>query len=161
VDHVRRVVIGLGSNLGERAAHIDRAIDALRADKSFHVLRRSPLYETAPVGGPPQGDFLNGAVLVVTALTPREILERTLEVERSLGRVRGERNAPRTIDLDILWIEGEEIDEPGLVVPHPRLSERAFALRPLVDLAPDANHPRTGVAFASLPAAAERLALAR
>jgi 2-amino-4-hydroxy-6-hydroxymethyldihydropteridine diphosphokinase len=120
-------------------------------------MKRSPVYETSPVGGPPQADYLNGAVLLVTSLQAREILELGLSIERTLGRERGERNLPRTIDLDLLWIEGEEIDEPDLRVPHPRLSERAFAVRPLIDLAPDAAHPRTGLVFATVAAASEEL----
>lgn len=147
-------MIGLGSNLGDREATIAAAIAALRAP-DLHILRRSPLYETEPVGGPPQGDFLNGAVLLVTSLSAQELLERCLSVERSLGRVRAdaERWGPRTIDLDLLWIEGEAVSEGDLEVPHPRLAERAFALRPLLDLAPDATDFRTGVAFSTLPAA--------
>jgi 2-amino-4-hydroxy-6-hydroxymethyldihydropteridine diphosphokinase len=147
-------VIGLGSNLGDREANIAAAITALRAP-DLHVLRSSPLYETPPAGGPPQGDYLNGAVLIVTAIQALDLLDRCLSVERSLGRVRPDptRWGPRTIDLDLLWIEGEAIAEPGLSVPHPRLHERVFALRPLLDLAPDASDSRTGVVFATLPAA--------
>jgi 2-amino-4-hydroxy-6-hydroxymethyldihydropteridine diphosphokinase len=157
VDHIRRVVIGLGSNLGDRAATILAAVERLRTDGELHVLELSPLYETAPVGGPSQGDFLNAAVLVLTALDAKLLLERLLGVEAALGRVRGEKNGPRTIDLDILWIEGECVSDDELVVPHPRLAERAFALRPLLDLAPDASNAETGVAFAGLPAASESL----
>ena len=160
VDHVRRVVIGLGSNVGDRRANLDLAIARIREDRTWHVLRRSPVYESPPAGGPPQGDYLNAAVLVVTSLDARGILDRTLSIERDLGRTRSEetRWGPRTIDLDLLWIEGEAIDEEGLVVPHPRLAERPFALRPLLDLVPDASDFRTGCTFASLPAAAEPLA---
>lgn len=160
MDHVRRVVIGLGSNVGDRLAHLDAAVARLRADRALHVLRRSPVYETPPAGGPPQGDYLNAAVLVVTALGAREILDRTLAVEESLGRVRSAetRWGPRTIDLDLLWIEGEAVSEDALTVPHPRLSERAFAVRPLLDVAPDAVDFRTGTAYATLPAAGEALA---
>jgi 2-amino-4-hydroxy-6-hydroxymethyldihydropteridine diphosphokinase len=159
LDHVRRVVIGLGSNVGDRLANLDGAVARLRADRSMHVLRRSPVYETAPVGGPPQGDYLNAAVLVVTSLDAREILDRALAVEQEMGRVRSDetRWGPRTIDLDVLWIEGEAIDEEGLEVPHPRLHERAFALRPLLDIAADAVDFRTGTAYATLPASAEPL----
>jgi len=155
VDHVRRVVIGLGSNMGDRRAHIDAAVTQLRKDRDWHILRRSPVYESAPAGGPPQGDYLNAAVLLVTSLEAREILHRVLAVEKALGRVRspGVRLGPRTIDLDILWIEGEAIEEDALVVPHPRLPERPFALRPLLDLVPDASDFRTGHRFSSLPAA--------
>ena len=159
MDHVRRVVIGLGSNVGDRRAHLDAAVARLRADRALHVLRRSPVYETPPAGGPPQGDYLNAAVLVVTSLEGREILGRTLAIERDLGRVRSTetRWGPRTLDLDLLWIEGEAIDEEGLVVPHPRLAERAFALRPLLDVAPDAVDVRTGRPFSALPAASAPL----
>jgi 2-amino-4-hydroxy-6-hydroxymethyldihydropteridine diphosphokinase len=155
VDHVRRVVIGLGSNVGDRRANLDAAVAKLREDRSWHILRRSPVYESPPAGGPPQGDYLNAAVLLVSSLEPRAILERVLAIEVALGRVRSPdtRWGPRTIDLDLLWIEGEAVDEETLVVPHPRLPERPFALRPLVDLVPDASDFRTGRTFASLPAA--------
>jgi 2-amino-4-hydroxy-6-hydroxymethyldihydropteridine diphosphokinase len=155
MDHVRRVVIGLGSNLGDRLANLDAAVARLRADRALHVLRRSPVYETPPAGGPPQGDYLNAAVLLTSSLGGRAILDRTLAIERDLGRLRAAeaRWGPRTIDLDLLWIEGEAIAEEGLSVPHPRLSERPFALRPLLDVAPDAVDARTGRPFAALPAA--------
>ena len=149
------MVIGLGSNLGDRLANLDAAVQQLRTDRALHVLRRSPVYETAPAGGPPQGDYLNAAVLVVTSLDGREILRRTLDIERALGRERSAevRWGPRTIDLDLLWIEGEAVDEEGLAVPHPRLAERPFAVRPLLDVAPDAVDFRNGKAYATLPAA--------
>ncbi|WP_437732531.1 2-amino-4-hydroxy-6-hydroxymethyldihydropteridine diphosphokinase [Sorangium sp. So ce1335] len=148
----RRVVIGLGSSMGDRLATIRAAIAALDADPDLEVVRESPRYESPPAGGPPQGDYVNAAVLVATSLPAREILERTLAVERSLGRIRPDpvRWGPRTIDLDLLWIEGEAVAELDLKVPHPRLHERAFALRPLLDVAPDARDPRTALAYASL-----------
>lgn len=160
MDHVRRVVIGLGSNVGDRLANLDEAVARLRADRAFHVLRRSPVYETPPAGGPPQGDYLNAALLVVTSLDARSVLERALGIEHDLGRVRSPdtRWGPRTIDLDLLWIEGEAVSEDGLVVPHPRLVDRPFALRPLLDVAPDAVDFRTGRAYASLPAASAVIA---
>jgi 2-amino-4-hydroxy-6-hydroxymethyldihydropteridine diphosphokinase len=159
VDHVRRVVIGLGSNVGDRSANLDAAVARLRDDRALHVLRRSPVYETPPAGGPPQGDYLNAAVLLVTSLDARSILDRALGIERDLGRVRSTetRWGPRPIDLDLLWIEGESVDEDGLTVPHPRLFERPFALRPLLDLAPDAVDMATAQPFASLPAASVAL----
>jgi 2-amino-4-hydroxy-6-hydroxymethyldihydropteridine diphosphokinase len=152
---MRRAVIGLGSNLGDRAATIAEAIERLRADADVRVLARSSTYESPPAGGPPQGDYLNAAVLIETSLPGRAILERALAIERSLGRVRPDPVVwgPRTIDLDLLWIEGEVIDEPSLTVPHPRLTTRAFALRPLLDVAPDARDPRTGEPLASAPGA--------
>lgn len=152
---MRRVVIGLGSNLGDRAGFLDAAIERLRADPEIHVVARSAVYESPPAGGPPQGDYLNAAVLLETSLPGEEILRRTLAIERSLGRVRPPPVpwGPRTIDLDVLWIEGEIIAEPDLGVPHPRLPERAFALRPLLDVAPDARDPRSGQPYSSMPAA--------
>ena len=152
MDHIRRVVLGLGSNVGDRVKNINQAVDDLRLDRDMHVLKVSPLYETEPQGGPPQADFVNGAVLVLTSLPAAEILRRTMAVEAMLGRVRGARNMPRIIDLDILWIEGEGVAEDGLTVPHPRLTERSFALRPLVDLAADAKDEQ-GAAYADLPLA--------
>ena len=159
MDHVRRVVVGLGANLGDRAATIEAAVAKLREDRELFVLRRSPLYESPPAGGPPQEDYLNAAALLVTSLEARLILDRLLTIERALGRVRPDavRWGPRTIDLDLLWVEGEVIHEPGLEVPHPRLGERPFALRPLLDVAPDAVDGRTGEAYASLPAASAPL----
>jgi 2-amino-4-hydroxy-6-hydroxymethyldihydropteridine diphosphokinase len=155
VRTVRRAVIGLGSNLGDRLGTVRAAVEALGADPDLAVLRESARYESPPAGGPSQSDYVNAAVLVATSLPARQILERTLAVERSLGRMRPDavRWGPRTIDLDVLWIEGEAIVEPDLEVPHPRLHERVFALRPLLDVAPDASDPRTAVAYASLPAA--------
>jgi 2-amino-4-hydroxy-6-hydroxymethyldihydropteridine diphosphokinase len=155
VDHVRRVVIGLGSNLGDRSQSLRDAIDLIRQESELVVLKESPIYETEPLGGPPQGDYLNAAVLLVTSLSGQEILTRILSIEEKLGRHRapGDRNAPRVIDLDILWIEGEVIREESLVVPHPRLTARAFALRPMLDVAPDASDLSTGQRFADLPAA--------
>jgi 2-amino-4-hydroxy-6-hydroxymethyldihydropteridine diphosphokinase len=152
---LRRMVLGLGSNLGDRAGNIARAVNALAAAEGVRLLGTAPLYETPPFGGPAQGDYLNSAALVETALAPREVLALALDVERSLGRLRPDpvRWGPRTIDIDLLWIEGTTVDEPGLVVPHPGLTERPFAVRPLVDVAPDAADPRTGMRYAELPAA--------
>jgi len=135
----RRAVVGLGANLGDRARTLEAAVEALAATPGVELRARSPFYETEPVGGPPgQPAFLNGAVLVKSRLGPRPLLERLLEIERSLGRIRRERWGPRTVDLDLLWMEDVELAEPGLTVPHPRLLERAFALRPLLDVLPDA-----------------------
>jgi 2-amino-4-hydroxy-6-hydroxymethyldihydropteridine diphosphokinase len=115
------------------------------------VLARSKVHETAPVGGPPQGDYLNAAVLLQTELEPVELMQRLLAIEASMGRVRepGKRNEPRVIDLDILWIEGIALDTETLVVPHPRLAERPFALGPLLEVAPDACDP-TGRPYKTL-----------
>lgn len=106
------------------------------------VRARSYVYATEPVGGPPQGEFLNAAVRVECTQSPAELLDALLAIEQELGRVRRaeERWGPRTIDLDILWIEGVAVDTPRLTVPHPRLEERAFALAPLLDVAPNAPY---------------------
>jgi 2-amino-4-hydroxy-6-hydroxymethyldihydropteridine diphosphokinase len=129
------VYIGLGSNLGEREATIRRAIELLGAGGDIEVEAVSSLRETDPVGYEDQPRFLNGAAALTTYLTPQALLERLHEVERQLGRDRsGPRFGPRTIDLDLLLYGDERIDEPGLEVPHPRLTERRFALEPLAEL---------------------------
>jgi 2-amino-4-hydroxy-6-hydroxymethyldihydropteridine diphosphokinase len=151
VDHIRRVVLGLGSNVGDRVKSIQAAVEHLRLDRDIHVVKVSPLYETT-AEGPPQADFVNGAVLILTSLPAADILSRSLKIEEKLGRVRKERNEPRPIDVDILWIEGEAVSEPSLKVPHPLLRERGFALKPLLDLAPDAKDDQ-GEALADLPIA--------
>lgn len=157
MDHIRRVVVAFGSNLGDRRQNITAAIDALRADADLHVMAESPLYVTEPEGGPAQGAFLNGALLVLTAIEARDLLGRLLAIESSLGRTRDVPNGPRTIDLDILWIEGETISEPDLVVPHERLLARAFMLRPLLDVAPDARDAASGLVFAEHALASKTL----
>jgi 2-amino-4-hydroxy-6-hydroxymethyldihydropteridine diphosphokinase len=153
----RRIVFGLGSNLGDRSELLARAVACLRETPSLRVIAVAPAYETAPVGGPPQGDYLNSAVLVTSAASARDLLAIAGSVERALGRVRSVPNAPRTIDIDLLWIEGDQTDEPDLCVPHPRLPSRSFALRPLLDVAPDARDPKTGQAYTELQAAKEPL----
>lgn len=152
----RRIVLGLGSNVGDRAGHLRAAIIALQETPGVTVLGVAPLYESPPAGGPEQGDYLNSAVLVDSALPPLDVLALALGVERRLGRVReaGVRWGPRTLDIDVLWIEGMVVEEPGLSVPHPHLGERVFALRPLLDLAPDARDPRSGARYSGLAAAA-------
>ena len=142
------VVIGVGSNLGDRRGYLEAAAERVAA--VGRIACASPIYETLPVGGPPQGDYLNLALRMETDLAPRALLDALLGIELALGRRRLERWNPRTIDLDVLWIRDLAVDEPGLAVPHPRLVERAFALVPLLDVAPDARDPRTGAAYATL-----------
>lgn len=130
--------VALGSNLGDRAAHLDAAMAALRATAGIEVTAMSSVHETEPVGGPPQGPYLNAVVALRTALSARDLLERLLEIEAERGRLRGPvRNAPRSLDLDLLLYGNERIDEPDLVVPHPRMHERGFVLEPLAELAPE------------------------
>src|SRR5213075_501110 len=116
--HTLRAVVGLGSNLGDRIGLMRAA-----AERLPNVVVRSFVYETVPVG-PPQPDYLNAAVLCETALEPLALFESMLAIERALGRVRAEKWGPRTIDLDLLFIEGQSVDDPRLVVPHPHLLER-------------------------------------
>ena len=131
----RRAYLGLGSNLGDRAAHLQAAVDGLAAAAGVKVVAVSPVYESEPVGGPPQPDYLNAVVAVDTELDARGLLRIARALEVAASRVRGERWGPRTLDVDVLLVGGERIDEPDLVVPHARLRERAFVLVPLADLA--------------------------
>jgi len=143
---VTKAFVGIGSNLGEPERQIAAAIDQLYSEEEIDVLAVSELRETEPVGYQNQPSFLNGAALIETTLSARELLERLLGIETGLGRVRGEgpRFGPRTIDLDLLLYGAETIDEPGLRVPHPRLAERRFALEPLAELDPDLEVPGLG-----------------
>jgi len=141
-------VIGLGSNLGDRQANLLGARQAIEALPATRVLAGSPLRETAPVGGPPQGAYLNGALLIETPLAPAALLDHLLTIERSFGRERRERWGPRTLDLDILFSPGLVLRLPSLTLPHPRLHERRFALEPLVEVAPWAADPLTGALYA-------------
>ena len=144
-----RVAISLGSNLGDRRAHLDYAIDALQLDLTD--LSVSPFIETEPVGvGPEHGPFLNAVVVGVTTLSPRLLLERLLEIEEERGRARPYPMAPRTLDLDLILYGEEIIEEDGLSVPHPRFRERSFVVGPLAELAPDMIDPVTRKTVADL-----------
>lgn len=160
MNHSQRVVLGLGANLGERGKTIAQAIAAIETWPHVTLVARSPLYVTPPAGGPPQPDYWNAAVLLLTSNDLRQLLDRALDLERSLGRIRPDpvRWGPRTIDIDVLWADNNILDEPGLVVPHPRLTERVFALRPLLDVLPDARDPRTSQLYADFPAANQPIA---
>ena len=127
-----RALLGLGSNVGDRLAHLRTAVSSLSG-----VSAVSDVYETDPVGGPDQGRFLNIVVAIDTDLDPRELLGVCHRIESAAGRVRDVRWGPRTLDVDILWIDGVTVDEDDLQVPHPRMWERRFVLEPLADVAPD------------------------
>jgi 2-amino-4-hydroxy-6-hydroxymethyldihydropteridine diphosphokinase len=129
------IYIALGSNLGNREAHVRSALILLQEDGQVRVVRCSSLHETEPVGGPAgQGMYLNAVAEVMTELPPRQLLSRMLQVETRLGRVRSVPNAPRTIDLDLLLYGNAVLDEPDLAVPHPRMWERDFVMKPLAEV---------------------------
>jgi 2-amino-4-hydroxy-6-hydroxymethyldihydropteridine diphosphokinase len=127
-----RTFLSLGSNLGDRRAYLRNAIDSLP-----DVVGVSPLYETDPVGGPQQGPYLNVVVELDTDLEPMALLRLCHRIESAADRVRGERWGPRTLDVDIVWMDGIELNDPILTIPHPHWKERRFVLAPLRDLAPD------------------------
>ena len=128
----RRAFLGMGSNIGDRERHLADAVESLAG-----VVAVSPIYETEPVGGPTQGPFLNVVVELETALSPRQLLGVAHRLESAAGRVRDERWGPRTLDVDVLLVGDLVVDEPDLVVPHPRMWHRRFVLAPLADLAPE------------------------
>jgi 2-amino-4-hydroxy-6-hydroxymethyldihydropteridine diphosphokinase len=147
--------IGLGANLGDRAASIDSALARIAALPRTRLTRVGGPIETAPVGDPDQPAYLNAVAEVLTSLAPRDLLAALLAVERALGRVRDpqRRWGPRTIDLDLLVFGSAVVEEPGLIVPHPRMAERRFVLAPLAGLAPALPVPGTGRTVAELLAA--------
>ncbi len=132
----RRAYLGIGTNLGDRLAYLQLAVDALAAADGVRVVAASPVYETVPVGGPEQPDYLNAVVAVDTALSARALLRLAHTIEADAERVRTVRWGPRTLDVDVLLVGDEQVDEADLVVPHPRMQERAFVLVPLADLDP-------------------------
>ena len=138
---MERIYVGVGSNLGDRARFLEKAKSLVNQLPGTRFLRSSSVYETEPVGGPPQGKYLNAVWEIETSLSPHEIKEKLREIEAKLGRRRSFENAPREMDLDILFYGSQIIDEEGLKIPHPRLQERLFVLEPLTELAPDLRHP--------------------
>lgn len=135
--------VALGSNLGDSAHILSQAIATLAQHPHLRLQAVSPWYQTAPVGGPPQPDYLNGCVTLQTALTPLMLLDTLLQTEQQFGRVRRERWGPRSLDLDLLFYAEQIIDLPRLTVPHPRMRDRAFVLVPLADIAPHWHDPVT------------------
>lgn len=149
----RRIVLALGSNLGDRLANLQGGLDVLCAGPGLAGSAVSPVYETVPVGGPAQDDFLNAVLIATSALPARSILDRCRAAETALQRVRAEVWGPRTLDVDVIACGDEISDDPELTLPHPRAHERAFVLAPWLDLDPDAMIPRRG-SVADLLAAA-------
>ena len=154
------VVIALGSNQGDRQDILQGAVDAIVGLPGVRVTTVSPVYETAPVGGPVQPDYLNAVVLAATTLPARDLLDRLHEIEAAFDRVRLVRWGPRTLDLDIIVFGAERSDNPELTLPHPRAHERAFVLAPWHDVDPDAALPGHGP-VAELLARADRTGLRR
>jgi 2-amino-4-hydroxy-6-hydroxymethyldihydropteridine diphosphokinase len=141
--------VALGSNLGDRNAHLDHAIS--RLGDILDDIRVSRFYDTVPVGAPgPQPLFLNAAAVGLTTMAAREVLGTLLAIEQERGRERPYQNAPRSLDLDLILFGDAIIDEPGLIVPHPRFRERRFVLEPLAEIAPDLRDPVTGQTVAAL-----------
>jgi len=138
------VVLALGSNLGDRLDILQGAVDAVAGLPDVSVGAASPVYETVPVGGPAQPDYLNAVLLARTGLPPYDLLERVHEVEAAFDRVREVRWGPRTLDIDIITYEGVLCGDPELTLPHPRAHERAFVLAPWHDVDPDAVLPGHG-----------------
>lgn len=141
-----RAYIGIGANLDDAATQVRTAIAALAALPASHLVRSSSLYRTAPIGHAAQPDFINAVALVETTLAPRALLAALRAIEERRGRVRTFKNAPRTLDLDLLLYDDRVIDEPELSVPHPRMHERAFVLAPLVEIDPECVIPGRGPA---------------
>lgn len=134
--------IALGANLGDRAASLHRALELLKQSPGIEVILPSSFIENPAVGGPANSPaFLNGAAEIRTTLSARALLDRLLDVEKQLGRVRSQKWSPRTIDLDLLLYGSQIISEPGLMVPHPLMHQRRFVLEPLAEIAPNAVHP--------------------
>ncbi len=132
----RRAYLGLGSNEGDRLEYLQQAVNGLGATPGIDVAAVSPVYETDPVGGPPQSRYLNAVVAIDTALPARDLLVRAKQLEAAAGRTAGARWGPRPLDVDILLVGDERVADPDLVVPHPRMPERHFVLAPLADLDP-------------------------
>lgn len=144
-----RAVIGIGGNVGDVAQAFREALAELDGTDGVRVVAASSLYRTAPVGGVEQDDFLNAAALLEVTLGPVQLLQLLLATENGHGRTRDVHWGPRTLDLDLLWYEGVALAAPGLIVPHPRLHERRFALQPLVEVAPFATDA-DGVDYAAI-----------
>ena len=148
--------IGLGANLNDPAAQVEYALAELDRLPATRLVARSSLYASAPVGYVDQPDFINAVAQVETSLAPRALLAALLDIEHRHGRERSFRNAPRTLDLDLLLYGAAHFHEEGLTLPHPRMHERAFVLRPLLDLAPDIELPGQGPAARLLAALAHQ-----
>ncbi|MFA5337872.1 MAG: 2-amino-4-hydroxy-6-hydroxymethyldihydropteridine diphosphokinase [Candidatus Omnitrophota bacterium] len=131
------VYIGIGSNLGDRLANINSAIEELKSNPEIRIEKISSIIETAPVGGPAQGNYLNGVIKIETEISARSLLCILQNIEKKLGRIRTVKDGPRTMDLDMLLYGDKIINEPGLKVPHPKMLEREFVMKPLLEIEPN------------------------
>ncbi|MBB5018126.1 2-amino-4-hydroxy-6-hydroxymethyldihydropteridine diphosphokinase [Chitinivorax tropicus] len=152
-----QVVVALGANLADPAAQVLHAVDQLAALPDTQLLKVSPLYRSAAVGYVDQPDFVNAVALIETAMQPDALLVALQAIEQACGRERTFRNAPRTLDLDILLYDDLHIVKPSLTIPHPRMSERAFVLLPLLDILPECIIPGLGPAQAFLSGCADQV----
>jgi len=145
-----KVYAGLGSNLGNKRENIIKAIDRLDACEGICVKEKSDFYNTAPVGGPLQPDYVNCVIGMETEIEPQVLLEEFKKIEIGLGRKPGVRWGPRVVDLDILLYGNRIVDEHNLKIPHERMHERAFVLEPLCEISPDIKHPVSGISISEL-----------
>jgi 2-amino-4-hydroxy-6-hydroxymethyldihydropteridine diphosphokinase len=136
--------IGIGSNIGDKTVNCEEAISRLEAAEEVKLLARSAFYETNPVGGPPQENYLNGVIKIKTSFSPEDCLVLLKQTEKAMGRIPAGQNHPRVIDLDILLYDDAVINSEKLTIPHPRMHERYFVLHGLAEIAPDYVHPVTG-----------------
>jgi 2-amino-4-hydroxy-6-hydroxymethyldihydropteridine diphosphokinase len=156
----RSVVLALGSNLGDRRGILQGCVDAIAGIPEVRVVAVSPVYETAPVGGPPQPEYLNAVLLARTTLPSRVLLDQLHQIEAAFSRVREVRWGPRTLDIDIITVDREVSADPALTLPHPRAAERAFVLAPWHDVDPQAVLPGRGT-VADLLAASDTAGVRR
>ena len=146
-----RVFIGIGSNEGDRLQHLSHAIRAIGAINGVQLVQMATIIETEPVGGPPQGPYLNTVIEIETTVSPLALLTQLQEIERQLGRLPSpQRWAPRPIDLDLLLYDDQIVELPQLSIPHPRMHERRFVLEPLAQVAPEIVHPVRQQSIAAL-----------
>lgn len=139
---MEKVYISVGSNLGNRESYLERAKSLIAKLPKTRFIRSSTIHETEPVGGPPQGKYLNAVWEIETGLPARELKSELKKIEEKLGRKPSFQNAPREIDLDLIFFGQQIVEEADLKIPHPRLYERTFVLKPLCELAPDWIHPK-------------------
>ena len=140
-----RAIVALGSNLGDRFEYLQKAVNEINSVEEIEISQISSIYETLPVGGPEQGNYLNAVISLVTELEADELLFKLLLIELNLGRQREIAWGPRTIDLDLIWFENQTINLDNLVIPHPRAHERCFVIKPWLEIEPDARIGNTEI----------------